>query len=283
MARGTTNTQPETVRTGEVPERTVGGGRAASWLRRHERGLLPAATAVALLAAWELYGRLGSINPLFFSYPSHIAQALVDYARGPLPTDLAVSSLEFAVGFALASVAVPLGLVIGTVRRLRLALDPLINGLYATPLLALTPLLVLWFGIGVVSKIAIVALMAFFPLVISTIEGVVTVDTSLLRAARSFGANRWQLHRDVIFPSVLPFVVSGTRLAIGRAIMGVVIGEFIAATAGIGYRIAEAAGVFDTSRLLAAVAILVLAAVLLNLLLKTAETRLARWRPEATW
>lgn len=247
----------------------------------YQHVVLPSLLAVVLLAAWEAYGRLGFIDPLFFSYPSEIARALLGLARGPLATDLKVSGIEFAVGLALASLGIPAGVLIGSIERLRLTLDPLINGLYATPVLALTPLFVLWFGIGIASKIAIVALMAFFPLIINSIEGVATVDPRLLRAARSFGARRRHLYVDVILPSVVPFVVTGLRLAIGRAIMGVVIGEFIAAVDGIGYRIQQAAGVFDTSRYLAGVAVLIVAAIALNLLLKAAERRLATWRPQA--
>lgn len=245
----------------------------------YEHVLLPSVLALVIVVVWEAYGRWGFIDPLFFSYPSQIVRALVTLARGPLLADLRVSGIEFAVGLGLASVGVPAGILIGSMDRLRLTLDPFVNGLYATPVLALTPLFVLWFGIGMASKIAIVALMAFFPLIINSIEGVATVDHRLVRAARSFGARRRHLYADVVLPSVVPFVVSGLRLAIGRAIMGVVIGEFIAAVGGVGYRIQQAAGVFDTSRYLAGVAVLIVAAIALNLVLRAGEHRLVRWRP----
>lgn len=249
-----------------------------TFLQRHERWILPSATIAAILVAWEVYGRLSDINPLFFSYPSRIWVALVLWVRGPFLTDLATSGTEFGVGMLIGLLGIPVGLVVGSVRRLRAALDPIIDGLYSTPMLALTPLFVIWFGLGIVSKVAVVALMAFFPLVINTAEGVSTVERSLLRAARSFGANRTQTYVDVIFPATLPFIVSGMRLAIGRAIVGVVIGEFIAAVDGIGYRIRATAGVFNTPAYLAGVGVLIVASVLLNLALKRLEKRLAPWR-----
>lgn len=248
------------------------------WFTRREAILLPILAAVLILVGWEIYGRVVGFNPLFFSYPSEIWAGFLELADGPLMEDLRISAHEFMVGLAIALVAVPLGMLIGSMRRLRMALDPIINGLYATPTLALTPLFVIWFGLGIISKVAIVAIMAFFPLIINTIEGVKTVDRTLLRAARSFGARRRHTYGDVILPSIFPFVISGLRLAIGRAIIGVVIGEFIGATAGIGYRIRQTAAVFQTQQYLASVAILVIAAVVLNLLLRFGEARLAPWQ-----
>lgn len=171
-------------------------------------------------------------------------------------------------------------MIIGSVKRLSLALDPLINAVYSTPTLALTPLFVIWFGLGLASKVAIVTLMVFFPLVINTAAGVRTVDRQLVNAARLFGAGKLELYRDVIFPGTLPFIVSGMRLAIGRAIIGVVIGEFIASVEGVGYRIRAAAATFRTAEYLAGVMVLVVFSIGLNVLLKAAESRLARWRTD---
>lgn len=242
--------------------------------------LLPAVTMVLILAVWEIYARVKGINPLFFSYPSEIWRGFVTWYQGPLFGDLKTSATEFVVGLLLGAIGIPVGLVIGSVRRLSLALDPLINGLYSTPTLALTPLFVIWFGLGLQSKVAIVTILAFFPLVINTADGVRTVDRQLVQAARSFGAHRIQLYRDVIFPGTLPFIVSGIRLAIGRAIIGVVIGEFIASVDGVGYRIRAAAASFRTAEYLAGVMVLIIFAIALTSLLKVAERRLAPWRTD---
>jgi taurine transport system permease protein len=252
--------------------------RPQSFYSRNEASILPWIALVVLIVGWEVYGRLGNLSPLFFSYPSEIAEGWLELARSTLLHDLRISGIEFALGLGIALIAVPVGMVIGSIRRLRLAVDPLVNALYSTPILALTPLLVIIFGLGIASKVAIVAIMAFFPLLISTIEGVGTVDPSLQRAARSFGANQLDMYRDVVFPAIIPFLISGLRIAIGRAIIGVVIGEFIGATAGIGYRIRALASVFKTPEYLAGIVTLMTIAVVLNVLLKVLEKRVAAWR-----
>lgn len=252
-----------------------------TFVSRHEARLLPWIALVLIITVWEIWGRVGGLDTLFFSYPSEIARGWLRLAETTLLEDLRVSGIEFAIGLGLALIAVPMGMVIGSVRRLRLALDPIVNALYATPMLALTPLMVIVFGLGLASKIAIVAIMAFFPLLISTIEGVGTVDRTLLRAARSFGADQLETYRDVVFPSIVPFVISGLRIAIGRAIIGVVIGEFIGAVAGIGYRIRALASVFRTPEYLAGIATLMVIAVFLNLVLRFIQKRVAPWREAA--
>jgi taurine transport system permease protein len=249
-----------------------------SWFQRRERVLLPVAALVAIVAAWEAAGQLGLINPLYFSYPTQIVPAFGDWAADGMADDLAASGKAFAIGLGIALIGVPVGMVVGSIRKLDLALDPIINAFYATPMVALTPLFVIIFGLGLPATSAVVALMAVFPLLILTIEGVKTVDKSLLRATRSFGANRREVYRDVVLPSIVPFIVSGLRLAIGRAIIGVVIGEFIGAVAGVGYRIRADAGVFNTPRYLAGILVLVAVSVALNVGLRRLERRLSPWR-----
>ena len=145
-------------------------------------------------------------------------------------------------------------------------------------MLALTPLFVVWFGLGIASKVAVVFLMAVTPLLINTIAGVSTVDTGLMRAALSFGAGPLALYRDVILPASTPFIVAGIRLAVGRAIVGMVLGEFIASVGGVGYRILNAAALFQTAQYLAGVFLLVVASLILNALIGVLERRVAPWR-----
>ncbi|RLV57374.1 ABC transporter permease [Aeromicrobium phragmitis] len=272
--------------TQQIPAREAEGNHLAaiavatrpSWFARHEKTLLPLLTAIAVIAAWEAFGQAGMINPLYFSYPSAIAEAFAGWAVAGMGADLLASGKAFGIGLAVALLGIPLGMLIGSVRRLDLALDPIINGLYSTPMVALTPLFVIIFGLGIPATAAVVALMAIFPLLILTIEGIKTVDASLIRAARSFGAKKVDVYRDVMFPSIVPFIVSGLRLAIGRGIIGVVIGEFIGAVAGIGYQIRADAGVFNTPKYLAGIVILVAVSVGLNVLLRALERWLAPWR-----
>lgn len=249
-----------------------------SWVTKRETILLPVLAVVIIFGAWEVWGRFSDISPLFFSYPSQIWDGFISMSQTTLLGDLRVSGLEFVLGLGIALIGIPFGMIVGSTRRLRIALDPIIQAAYSTPTLTLTPLFVIWFGLGITSKVAIVALMAFFPLAINTIEGVKTVDQTLVRAMKSFGANRRAVYRDVVFHSAVPFIVSGMRLAIGRGIVAVVIGEFIAATEGIGYRIRALAAVFRTPEYLAGVGVLVAASVVMNFLLKALERRIAPWR-----
>jgi NitT/TauT family transport system permease protein len=252
-----------------------------SFHQRHDAWLYPLLLLIVIVSVWQLYGLTGNINRLFFSYPSQIWSGFLTLARGPLLDDLAVSGKELLFGFALSLIGIPLGLVIGSNRTLRIIANPIIDAVYTTPMVALTPLFVVWFGLGITSKVAVVFLMAVTPLLIDTIVGVSTVDPSLIRAARSFGAGRLALYRDVILPASTPFVVAGVRLAIGRAIVGVVLGEFIASVAGIGFRIEAAASVFRTGEYLAGVVVLMVVSIVLNSLIGALERYLAPWRTES--
>jgi len=248
------------------------------WISRKRAQILPIVTAVAILLLWEILGRTMHWNPLFFSYPSKIWSGFIDLAKGPLLGDLRVSGTEFALGMGISIlIAVPVGLAMGSLRNLYYALDPLVTAMYSTPVLVLAPMLVIWFGLGIASKVAIVVILSTFPMMINLTEGVRNTDRALLRAARSFGATRWRIYRDVLFPAVVPFFVTGLRLAIGRAMIGVVVGEYIASTSGIGYQINSDAELFATSRYLAGVAVILVFSVATMEVLKVLERRLAPW------
>jgi taurine transport system permease protein len=249
-----------------------------SWVSRNRAQVLPIGAAVSILLLWEVLGRTLQWNPLFFSYPSQIWTGFIDLAKGPLLGDLRVSGTEFALGLGLSIlIAVPVGLAMGSLRNLYYAFDPLVTAMYSTPVLVLAPMLVIWFGLGISSKVAIVVILSTFPMMINLTEGVRNTDRALLRAARSFGATRWRMYRDVLFPAVVPFFVTGLRLAIGRAMIGVVVGEYIASTSGIGFQINSDAEVFATSRYLAGVAVILVFSVATMEVLKVLERRLAPW------
>jgi ABC-type nitrate/sulfonate/bicarbonate transport system permease component len=253
--------------------------RRPGWWAAHRGVWLPVVTVIAIFAVWEALGRAGAWNPLFFASPSEIWVGFLGLTQGPLWSDLAVSGTEFVLGMAIAlGLGVPVGVALGSKRLLYQAFDPIINALYSTPILVLTPLLVVWFGLGIGSKIANVAILAIFPVIINMIEGVRTTDPTLTRAARSFGARGLAVHRDVTFPSVTPFFITAVRLAIGKGMIAVVVGEYIAATQGIGYRIRADAEAFNTGRYLAGVMIMVIISVLIMALIKLLEKRLTPWR-----
>jgi ABC-type nitrate/sulfonate/bicarbonate transport system permease component len=250
--------------------------------RRSRRQLVWSASSPALLLlAWETAATVGVVDPLFVSSPSRIAAALVNLTReASFWKDLQVSAVEFGVGFVAAVVtALALGLVAGWYRRIDAAIDPLLSGLYATPRIALLPLVLIWFGIGIWSKVAIVYLGAFFPIVISVIAGVRVTEGRYVRVARSFSAGQWRLLRSVVLPGSVPFVLSGIRLAVGRGLVGVVVGEFYVSTAGIGHRIATAGASLQTDAVLAGVVIVTVIGALMVAAVHRIERHFERWKP----
>jgi sulfonate transport system permease protein len=211
------------------------------------------ATSVALfLALWEIAPRLGIADPFFTSQPSRVLVAAIDVARsGTLLRDALVSLSEFATGFALAlAVGVPLGLLLGTFRTLRYLIDPPVMALYATPQLALLPILVVWLGIGMASKVAVVFIGAVIPIIVNTIAGVRQVEQPLVLAARSFCATRWDVFVRVILPASRPAVMLGIRLGLSRAVLAVVVGEMYVSQEGIGNEIMRLGSAFRVDQLL---------------------------------
>ncbi|WP_461480247.1 ABC transporter permease [Paenibacillus sp. PvR052] len=198
--------------------------------------------------------------------------------NGTLFQHLYISGIEVGIGFAMALIGIPLGLMLGYWRKLEYATDPIIIALYTTPTVALTPLFVLWFGLDILSKVMMVFLMSIFPILINTMAGVKTTEPSLIKAARSYGASEFQMFKEVIFPSTLSYIITGIRLAIGRALIAVVIAEMLAANQGIGYAIRHASELFRTSEYLGYVGVLMVCSVILTQLLKMVERWIAPWR-----
>ena len=250
---------------------------------RAQRPVLGLMGIALMLGGWELFADLKIVNPVFSSKPSAIAIAAKAYFDGG--GGLAAcrgSATEFGIGFGIALVAgLVLGLAIGWWRWLDYLFDPLINIGYAVPRIALVPLFVVWFGIGIQSKLAIVFLSAVFPILLNTITGVKTTDASLLRVARSFKASNFQLFRTVVLPGALPQIVTGIRLGIGLGLVGMIVGELVSSTAGLGYTIEIAGNNFQMAQMFVAVGIVSFAGVFLTQVLRAVEKRLDRWRPES--
>jgi ABC-type nitrate/sulfonate/bicarbonate transport system permease component len=235
------------------------------------------------LALWELAARFAVHNNAFLAPPSLVAlrawQMVLD---GSLLYNGWVSFQELIVGFVL---GVAFGIAIGAAmvqwKPVDHALEVWISALYAAPIVALAPILIIWFGVGTASKVAVVFIMVVFPMIISTQAGLESVDRRLLLVARSFCGSRWKTFRTVALPSAAPFIVSGMRQSVGRALVGVVVGELFGAKAGLGNIITTASSVFDMPTLFVAVVTLALAGVVLTGLLRTFELRLAAWRDVA--
>ena len=238
---------------------------------------------VILLAGWELIGRFVLTNKLFFVPLSDVAVAFVQLTlNGELEKHVAASFTAIGYGMALAMIiGISFGILLGASRVVADYTEVYVNALYSTPLVAVAPLLILWLGIGIGSKIAVVFLISVFPIVISTASGVRNVDAHFLDVARAFGATRSQIVFKVLIPAGLPFVITGVRLAIGRAIVGVVIGELFGASAGLGYLIFTAGQTFDVPALFVGVLCLAFAGVSLTWILQRLEKRLIRWKQPA--
>jgi ABC-type nitrate/sulfonate/bicarbonate transport system permease component len=235
-------------------------------------------SVVVVLGGWEWYGR--RTNPLLFTYPTAIARAGVQLARsGVLWKALGQSLSALGLGLLISIVVgVALGLAIGRSRAVEALLEIPIDALYATPMVALVPVMVLWVGFGFTAKVVVVFLFAVFAIVLNTARGVKEVDPELVEVARSYLAREVGLWKDVVLPSALPYVVTGVRLAVGRALVGVVIAEFYTSISGLGYLIVTYANTFQTARVFVPVVILMALGVVLTWVLQLLESRLAPWR-----
>jgi ABC-type nitrate/sulfonate/bicarbonate transport system permease component len=252
----------------------------------HESLIFGTGFIVLLLVLWEsipLWYTLPRGMALFFTTPSRITAAFYQLLLdGTIEKHFNVSAVAFLAGLGLSIiVGLPLGLLMGRSATLEQLLDPYVTAANATPRIVFLPLLILWFGIGIWSKILIVFAGAVFPLLINTYVGVKNVNRVLVNVVRSFGANEWQVMKIVVLPNSVPYIIAGLRLAIGRAILGVVVGEFFGSSHGLGYMIASAATNYKIDVVFVGVAIFMAMSVSLTLAIKQLESRLAVWRPEA--
>ena len=249
----------------------------------HEKTIIGSLAVAVFLTVWELVGNVFQwINPMFMSSPSLIFKAAYQlFASGEIYHDLYVSGIELFGGYILAvAVGIPMGILVGWYKRMSYVVDPFINALNATPRVALLPLIIIWLGIGILSKVGIIFLGAVFSILINTRDGVKTTPANLLNAARSFGASEWMVFKTVVIPSTIPFILTGLRLAVGRALVGVLVGELYAATAGIGFMITVAGATFQTDKVFVGVLIFALCGMIGMELLTKVERRFDKWRPQ---
>jgi ABC-type nitrate/sulfonate/bicarbonate transport system permease component len=265
---------------------------------RHERAILGVGAIALFLAFWEGLERgwwsdllqpvIGAeaerwrIKPIFISSPVLIVQAAyrMFFVTGEIWRDLGLSGLEFVLGIAIAIViGIPLGLAAGWYRRLSYAVAPFLSALNATPQVAFLPLIIIWVGTGFATKILIIVLLAVLPIAINAQAAVRTTDPRLIKVADSFGAGEWLLFRSIILPSAVPFLLAGLRLAIGRAMIGIVVGEVYGSSGGIGMMISQAGSRFQTDRVFVGVLTIVAAGVILVEVLRRIERRVEVWRP----
>ena len=241
--------------------------------------LITAASILGGLVIWEVAARYVVGNPLFLSAPTQIAAEIGKLlGTGELQMHMAVSGLEFIIGLVISIVlGVGMGFLIATNRVANKIIGPWVALLYATPTIAIAPLIILWAGIDIWSKVIVVVINATFPMIINTEAGLRATDRKLVETVRCFGASRFQVFREVMFPSAIPNKRAGVRLAVGRAIVSVVVGELFGSRAGLGYMLAQAAEVFNMPRLFAAVSVLAITGLLLTMLAQYLERALQPW------
>jgi taurine transport system permease protein len=251
-----------------------------NFAERYRKPLLGALAVAIFFAAWQAIFLVVPFNPLFISKPSLIFAGYADLIEsGDLAHDLAVSAVPFLYGFiAAVIVGVPLGIVMGWRVRVGYALDPLMTVFYASPLVALSPLVVIFFGVGVGGKAVTIFFLSVFPFIFNACAGVRAVDPLLINVVRSLGGGEWDLYRKVIFPSVLPYIVAASRIAVGRALIGVLVGEFFAASEGIGYAISRFGDIFSLDRMFACILTVMVIAVVLTEGIRWAERAAFPWR-----
>jgi ABC-type nitrate/sulfonate/bicarbonate transport system permease component len=246
--------------------------------RSNRNKVIRLASVIGVLAAWEVFGR--QIDPLFMSYPTAIAVSGAEMIRsGELPAAFLDSLGTLLLGFFIASVlGIGIGLLIGRYRTVEAATDWLVNALYATPLVAIIPLVVLWFGLGFSAKLFIVVILAIFPILINTAAGVRNVPQPLLDVGFAFDATERQLFTKFILPASLPYMMTGLRLGVGRAIIGMVVAEFFTAITGLGALIVKYGNQYDTAAMFVPILTLMLLGVTLTALMRRVESWIAPWK-----
>jgi len=241
---------------------------------------ISAISLVLIVALWELFGR--NVNPIFSSHPSEIFRVGVTMAAdGEIFAALLQSLQPLALGYAFAAVVgIPLGLLIGRYRWAEAGLGIYMTAGYATPLVALIPLFILWFGLGFAVKVVIVAVLAVFPITINTWAGAKAVPRTLIELGRTFVGSEFQIMTKIVIPSTLPYIMVGLKLAVGRSIIAIVVAEFFTLLTGLGGIILKAGDSFDTARMFVPVVVLMALGITLTWLVGWLEHKVAPWQRE---
>lgn len=264
----------------ETAQRTVRFS-SSGWVGFPMARPLTSVFSVALfLVVWEMAPRLGLIDVFYTSMPSRVlAAGLEQIASGELGEHVGISLVEFFWGFSMAlGFGIPLGLMMGTMPNFRYLLDPVVTALYCLPRLAMLPVIIIWLGIGMESKVAIVLIGAVLPIVVNSMAGVREVDPVWIRAAQSFGAGRIAIFTKILLPGSLPAMLTGIRLGLGRGVLGVVIGEMYVSVSGIGHQIMSYGEAMRVDHLVFYALLVSLFGFVAVTLVGKLEERLQRWK-----
>jgi NitT/TauT family transport system permease protein len=236
---------------------------------------------VLFFLTWEIASRTAILNPFYFPPFSQVLYKGYElFVNGTIWEHMVFSLTNFAVGFGVAMLAgVLVGIPLGWYKGLSRTFDPLLSGIYATPLIALLPLIIMLFGLGAISKIIMTFLAAVFPILINTMIGIANTDSNLIKMSRSFGASDSTIFFKVSFPGSLPYIVAGMRVAMGRALVYIVVAEQYGAAMGLGYLTSVAAQRFQMATMYVPIVIIACLGTGLTELLKVVERRLEKWKP----
>jgi NitT/TauT family transport system permease protein len=251
-----------------------------SFAAKHSKVLLGLLSIAIFFVAWQAVFLVVPFNPLFISKPNLVFEAFAGLlTSGDMLRDLAISAVPFLYGFiAAAIVGVATGVVMGWRARVRYALDPIMTVFYASPLVALAPLVIVFFGVGVSGKALIIFLLSVFPFIFNAQAGVRAVDPLLINVVRAMGGTERDLYLKVLVPSVLPYIVAGARIAVGRGLIGILVGEFFAASEGIGYAIARFGDLFALDKMFACILAVMIIAMVLTEGIRWTERTAFPWR-----
>jgi NitT/TauT family transport system permease protein len=255
--------------------------------RRRHRSLiwsLRVAVLVAVVGAWEALSTW-YLDPFYYSKPSAIAARLYGWfadgtSKGSIWSNISVTLQEAVYGFLLGAVlGVVLGILFGRARLLAEVMSPFVQALNAVPRIVLAALFIIWFGLGMESKVATALVLVFFPVFFNAFQGAREVDRNLVDNARILGAGRWQVMRSIVVPSATSWILASLHTAFGFALIGAIVGEYAGASKGVGLLISTAQGTFDAAGIYAGMILTTVLALLAELVLGGAENRLLRWRP----
>ena len=236
--------------------------------------------AAVVLAGAELGVRYGVLSPLFFSSPTQIVAACMEQLRqGTLPADIGITAFETVLGLVTGSLAgIAVGLLLPQMRIVSRVFEPFLMMLNGIPVIVIAPLFILWLGLGLASKVGISVYIVFFAMFIPVYTASLRLDHTLVDALQVLGASRWQIFRNVIVPSAMPSVFTGLKIGSGLALIGAVIGEFVASRAGLGHMILYASGTLDTPGLYLGIIVLALFAAILSFTIDALGPVLVPWR-----
>ena len=248
-------------------------------LRRiiHNKAVLPIVSVVVFLILWQAFG--STVNPILLATPTAVGNAFVEITKdGSLGPAFLHAMAVLASGFALAAVVgIGLGILMGRSEAAHRVLNPYVSFFQATPLIALTPLVVIWFGIDFQAEVSITFLLAVWSIIINTEEGIRNTPQNLLDMARIYQASRWSVIRNIAIPFAIPYIFAGLRIGIAKGLVGVIIGEMDISLKGLGGLIQNYGDAFQTAELMAAIISSSLVGVLGTVVLEIIRRRIAPW------